>query len=74
MLLGSIGGRYPGFGKIWFAAGATLASLSWFFSLSLGARWLAPLLRKPIAWRLLDGMICLIMWTIAATLIAAAIN
>lgn len=72
VLLGSIGGRYPDSGKVWFAVGATLASLSWFFSLSLGARWLAPLLRKPVAWRLLDGVICLIMWTIAATLIVSA--
>ena len=69
VLLGSIGGQYPQSGKIWFALGATLASLSWFFCLSLGAKRLAPILNKPLAWRILDGVICLIMWVIAVSLI-----
>ena len=69
VLLGSIGGQYPQSGKIWFATGAVLASLSWFFCLSLGAKWLAPILNKPLAWRILDGIICLIMWIIAVSLL-----
>ena len=69
VLLGSIGGSYPLEQRYWFAAGASLASFLWFFSLSLGARWLAPLFRKPMAWRILDGLVCLMMWGIAATLV-----
>ncbi len=74
VLLGSIGGRYPEQGRYWFGAGASLFSFIWFFSLSLGARWLAPLFQKPIAWRVLDGLVCLMMWTLAALLIAEAIQ
>lgn len=74
VLLGGIGGQYSEAGKFWFGIGATLASLSWFFSLSLGAQWLAPILRKPFAWRILDASICLIMWGIATTLVMSAIR
>jgi len=73
VLLGSIGGRYPEEGRFWFGAGAALFSFIWFFSLSLGARWLAPLFKKPIAWRILDGLVCLMMWTLAGLLIADAV-
>ncbi|MEH6825134.1 MAG: LysE/ArgO family amino acid transporter [Motiliproteus sp.] len=74
VLLGSIGGRYPEPERFWFAAGASVFSFVWFFSLSLGARWLAPLFRKPIAWRVLDGLVCLMMWTLAALLVTGAIQ
>lgn len=72
VLLGSIGGRYPEQGRYWFGAGAVFFSFIWFFSLSLGARWLAPLFRKPVAWRILDGLVCLMMWTLAVLLISGA--
>lgn len=74
VLLGSIGGRYPDPERYWFAAGASLFSFVWFFSLSLGARWLAPLFRKPIAWRVLDAVVCLMMWTLAWLLMSGAIQ
>ncbi len=73
VLLGSIGGHYPSDQRFWFAAGAVLASFCWFFSLSLGSRWLIPLFQKPIAWRILDGIVCLIMWGLAANLIRNAL-
>ncbi len=74
ILLGSIGGRYPDEGRYWFGAGAALFSFIWFFSLSLGARWLAPLFQKPLAWRILDGLVCLMMWTLAALLLSDALG
>jgi L-lysine exporter family protein LysE/ArgO len=70
VLLGSIGGRYPEQGRYWFGAGASLFSFIWFFSLSLSARWLQPLFRKPLAWRILDGLVCLMMWSLALLLIS----
>ena len=69
VLLGSIGGQEIGVGRILFAAGAMLASSLWFFSLGFGARFAAPLFAKPIAWRVLDGIIALVMWAIAASLL-----
>ena len=69
VLLGSLSGQFVGTGRYAFAAGAIFASLAWFLSLSLGARLLAPLFRKRIAWRILDSLVCLTMWGIAVSLL-----
>ena len=55
-----------------FAAGAASASLAWFASLGYGARLLAPLFARPLAWRVLDGVIAGVMWAIAALLLRGA--
>jgi len=68
VLLGSIAGQFQGVERVWFAIGAVIASAVWFYGLGLGARWLAPLFRKPMAWRVLDLAIGCVMWTIAASL------
>jgi L-lysine exporter family protein LysE/ArgO len=69
VLIGSIGGQYEAELRLWFAIGAITFSAIWFLSLCIGARWLEPLFRRPIAWRVLDGLICVMMWTIAISLI-----
>jgi L-lysine exporter family protein LysE/ArgO len=69
VLLGSIAGQFQGVQRVWFAAGAVIASAVWFYGLGLGARWLAPLFRKPMAWRVLDLLIGCVMWAIAASLV-----
>lgn len=69
VLLGAVGGREFGLARSAFTAGAMLASALWFFGLGYGARLLAPLFAKPAAWRMLDGLIALVMWTIAASLL-----
>lgn len=68
VLLGSIGAQQPGDGRFYFALGAMLASVIWFGSLGLGARFLTPVFAKPNAWRILDGMIAIIMWSLAISL------
>lgn len=68
VLVGSVGARHGGVGRVAFAAGATLASCTWFFSLAYGSAWLAPLFRRPVAWRILDLAVGVIMWSIAASL------
>ncbi|WP_113447217.1 LysE/ArgO family amino acid transporter [Rhizobium cremeum] len=70
VLLGSISTRYPG-KEFAFAAGATSASFLFFFSLGYGARLLRPLFARPAAWRLLDGLIALVMGTIAFNLVSS---
>lgn len=72
VLIGSIGGQYPIPERWWFAGGAALASFVWFFSLSWGAKKLAPLFKKPTTWRVLDSVICLMMWSIAVSLLILA--
>jgi L-lysine exporter family protein LysE/ArgO len=73
VLLGSVGAQYPANSRIYFAAGAMLASAIWFFSLSYGAAWLMPLFKRRMAWRVLDGIVGCIMWVIAASLAWSAV-
>lgn len=67
VLLGSVSAQYPG-QALGFAAGAMTASFVFFFSLGYGARLLAPLFARPRAWRVLDAVVGLTMWSLAASL------
>ncbi|PXW97881.1 L-lysine exporter [Mycolicibacterium moriokaense] len=44
-----------------FGVGAVTASAVWFVSLGLGARRLAGLFANPLTWRILDGLIAVMM-------------
>ena len=55
--------------KYLFAAGASLGSVFFFFSLGYGARSLAPIMVSPAAWRILDVCVGITMWVIAVLLI-----
>ena len=74
VLIGSIAGQYVPPLRIWFALGAGTASLVWFSGLGFGARMLAPLFRKPVAWRVLDLAIAGVMWWIAITLVVGQLH
>jgi L-lysine exporter family protein LysE/ArgO len=67
VLLGSISAQYDD--RFAFGAGAVLASLTFFFALGYGARLLQPVFAKPVSWRVLDAIIALTMWAIAASLL-----
>ncbi|MEM6812264.1 MAG: LysE/ArgO family amino acid transporter [Pseudomonadota bacterium] len=69
VLIGGLSASYGEEGKYIFGAGAMIASFLWFFALGYGARLLAPLFEKPKAWQILDFIIALIMFAIAASLI-----
>lgn len=69
VLLGAIGGQQLGLGKLWFALGAMSASALWFVALGFGARLLAPWFARPAAWRILDGVVGLVMFGLAAALL-----
>jgi L-lysine exporter family protein LysE/ArgO len=71
VLLGSVGATY-GDQRWIFAAGAMLASVVWFFSLAYGARLLGRVLASPRAWRILDGVIAVVMLAIAVSLVLPA--
>lgn len=72
LLIGSVASQYPG--AAWaFGAGAALSSFVFFFGLGYGARLLAPLFARPVAWRWLDAGIAVVMWTIAAGLLRAGL-
>ena len=69
VLLGSIATQYEGVARIQFGAGAITASMVFFFSLGYGARFLAPLFHQPLAWKILDFAIALVMFAIALSLV-----
>jgi L-lysine exporter family protein LysE/ArgO len=68
LLVGSIANQHGDDGRWVFAAGAVLASVGWFFGLGYGARRLAPVFARPIAWRVLDASIAVVMTLIALSL------
>jgi len=68
ILLGSIASQHPDEEQVFFATGAISASFAWFFSLSYGTRFLAPLLSHSLAWKIIDAIIGLTMWGIAFSL------
>ncbi|MFF4272171.1 LysE/ArgO family amino acid transporter [Streptomyces sp. NPDC001536] len=55
-----------------FGLGAVLASLCWFAALGFGARLLSRFLARPMAWRVLDGLVAATMITMGGMLIAGA--
>ncbi len=70
VLLGAVSIGYVGLEKLFFASGASLASLTFFASIGFGAKLLNPLMRSAVAWQLLDIFTALIMLIFAATLLA----
>jgi L-lysine exporter family protein LysE/ArgO len=68
LLLGSIGNQYRP-DQWWFALGAAIGSVLWFCSLGFGARAAAPLMSRPITWRILDIVIGAVMLLIAIRLL-----
>jgi len=67
LLIGSLGAQQTEPGA--YVAGAASASLMWFSTLAIGAAWLAPWLARPATWRMLDLMVAVMMFAVAAQLI-----
>lgn len=66
LLLGSVANTQD---NRWvFGTGAVLGSLVWFSALGFGARLLRGGFARPIAWRILDGAIAVIMVALGAML------
>ncbi|MFD3747989.1 LysE/ArgO family amino acid transporter [Nocardia sp. NPDC058633] len=71
VLLGSFASTYATPDRWFLAAGAMLASVIWFVALGYGARRLGPLFARPIAWRVLDSVIAVVMLALALGLLLA---
>lgn len=67
-LLGTVANTHGDL-RWWFAAGAMVASVIWFFGLALGARYLGRWLSTPRAWRILDGIIAVVMIALGVSLV-----
>ena len=73
LLLGTVANTH-GDARWAFAAGAGLGSILWFSALGFGARLLAPLFARPIAWRVLDAIIAVVMIVLAISLAVSALH
>ncbi|EPJ92432.1 MULTISPECIES: LysE/ArgO family amino acid transporter [Pseudomonas] len=69
LLIGSLGAQQSVPGA--YVVGAASASLMWFFTLALGAAWLAPWLARPNTWRVLDLLVAVMMYAVAVQLIVS---
>ncbi len=67
VLIGSVSAGWDD--KSGFVAGAVSGSVLFFFALGYGARWLSPLFARPGAWRVLDALVGVVMWSIALGLV-----
>jgi len=65
VLIGSISQQFSGNLKFVFAIGAALASFVFFFSLAYGAKFLSPIMQRPLSWRVLDCLVALVMFSLA---------
>ena len=68
IFVGGVGNTF-GDNRWFFAFGAMLASLVWFTSIGYGAKAASRFMSKPIFWKVLDGVIAVIMFTLAITLV-----
>lgn len=67
-LLGTVANTH-GDSRWIFATGAVIASIVWFFSLAIGARYLSRWLSTPRAWRILDAVIAVVMIGLGISLV-----
>lgn len=68
VLVGSISTQYDAY-KWWFAFGAVCSSWLFFFSLGYATKFLIPFFQNAKAWKILDSVIGIIMWSIAISLL-----
>jgi L-lysine exporter family protein LysE/ArgO len=68
LLMGAIGGSLATSAQPYFVAGAGTASAIWFTALGFGAWLPAPVFARPSAWRVLDGAVAAIMFSLASLL------
>lgn len=70
VFLGAFAAQF-GDSRWWFALGACLASIVWFFSLAYGAKALSRYVKNPRFWKILDSTIAVFMFALAIALIVA---
>lgn len=73
LLVGALGAQQPAEVRGVFWLGAASASALWFLCLGFGARWLAPVFARPVAWRVLDVCVAAMMAYLAWGLLGQAL-
>jgi len=70
VLLGTASLAYGTPGNQVFGVGAATGSLLWFVGLGVLVVWLGRRIESPAVWRALDGLVALMMWGTALSLVA----
>ncbi len=68
VLIGAASLAWSAPGNIAFGIGAASGSVVWFIALALAVLWIGKRLQSPQMWRVLDGLVALMMWGTAAML------
>ena len=68
ILIGSVSQQFSGNEKYIFGLGSSIASIIFFFSLAYGAKFIIPLMKNSLSWRILDFLIGITMLLIAFNL------
>jgi len=68
VIIGSISGQFSAEHKLWFLFGTLLASVTWFYALSLASAKMSPWLSRDKVQRGINLFVALIMWAIAVSL------
>ena len=71
MLIGTISLQFTGVNKLAFGAGSATASFVFFPALGYGGYLLSNVMRQPQAWRVLNGIIAVIMFGLAVAMLRA---
>ena len=71
VLIGAVSLQFEAMNKLYYGLGAAISNFVFFFSLVYGARFLAPYMEQPTAWRILDTGIAAIMFALAWSMLWA---
>lgn len=74
VLIGSISVQEPPDARLVFGTGAAMASVVWFFCLTICGRAMQAWFRSARAWQVLDLLVTIVMWTIAISLVRKLIG
>ena len=69
VLIGGYALRFDAGGRLAFTAGASSASVLFFFALGYGSSAMAKVFARPVAWRWIDRSIAVMMFGFAAGLL-----
>lgn len=69
IFIGGVSSQFASQNRLYFAMGACLASMTWFALLTFAGVRLASVFERQITWRMLDVVLCIVMWGVGLTLV-----
>ena len=74
VVLGGLAAQYEAEARMFFALGAMMASVLWFFGIGYGAKMVAPYFRTVTGTRVLESIVATIMFALATSLVLGEIR